>query len=65
MMCWEIVKCAEEVREKCPAYPDNGMDCWKVTGTMCAQGKYEKATLTEKLTHCMNCEFYKQYAHKF
>ncbi len=64
MKCWEFMKC--EIYEKCPAYPDRGMDCWKVTGTKCEGGKYEKASLEEKILYCRKeCEFYKKYAHKF
>ncbi len=42
-----------------------GLDCWKVTGTKCAQGKLVKATAMEKIEHCRTCKFYIAYAHKF
>ncbi len=32
--CWERMYCGME--QRCPAYPDNGEECWKVAGTMCA-----------------------------
>lgn len=64
MNCWEHLKCARNVMENCPAYPDKGLDCWKVTGTKCAGGMYTKATITEKVLFCRECSFYKQYAHK-
>jgi hypothetical protein len=60
--CWDFENCPSEVREKCPAYPDKGKECWKVTGTKCAHGKYEKASLSEKIIYCRNeCAFYKKY----
>ena len=65
MNCWEFMKCKESTFSVCPAYPDKGLDCWKVTGTNCAKGAIEKATAAEKIAHCRNCDFYKTYAHKF
>ncbi len=64
MNCWEIMKCSEEARNNCPAYPDKGLDCWKITGTQCSGGKYKKASLLEKIIHCRQCEFYEKYASK-
>ena len=65
MNCWEFKNCPKEIHEHCPAYPHRGLDCWRVTGTKCEMGKYEKASLAEKVSYCRNCEFYKTYAHKF
>ncbi len=65
MNCWEFMECPEETYNKCPAYPDRGLDCWKVTGTKCEKGKYEMETITEKVEHCRQCHFYKEFAHKF
>jgi hypothetical protein len=66
MNCWEFKKCPEETHKKCPAYPDGGLKCWKVTGTKCDKGKYEKATLEEKILFCRNeCAFYKKFADKY
>jgi len=65
MNCWEFMQCGEPVYLTCPAYPNRGLDCWKVTGTKCAQGKLVKATVLEKLEHCRACKFYTSYAHKF
>lgn len=53
--CWEFLKCGRE--GVCPAYPDYGFDCYKVTGTECrgeTQGSYE-----EKIAKCRaTCAFY-------
>ncbi len=65
MNCWEFMKCPEETREACPAYPDKGLDCWKVTGTRCAKGTIQKASALEKVGYCRNCAFYQQFANKF
>ena len=65
MNCWEHMKCAKEVCESCPAYPERGLKCWKVTGTKCAQGKYVMASIEEKIHYCRQCEFYKLYAEKY
>jgi len=66
MKCWEFKNCPEEIRSRCPAYPERGLDCWKVTGTKCEGGLIEKVSLEEKILYCRkNCEFYKRFAHKF
>ncbi len=65
MNCWEFRRCPEKTFAVCPAYPDKGLDCWKITGTKCNLGRLEKATLNEKIEFCRTCDFYKTYAHKF
>jgi hypothetical protein len=65
MNCWELLKCPPETYGECPAYPDKGLDCWKVTETKCDNGKHEKATIQEKINHCRQCDFYVKYANKF
>jgi len=65
MNCWEFMNCKAETHMACPAYPDKGLDCWKVTGTKCSGGMVEKASLEEKVLFCKRCEFYKKHAHKF
>jgi hypothetical protein len=60
--CWEFLNCQEEVCRTCPAYPDHGHECWKVTGTKCESGKYVKANSEEKILHCRNeCNYYRTY----
>jgi hypothetical protein len=65
MDCWEFMGCPGDVKRACPAYPDRGLDCWKVTGTNCAQGRYVKASVMEKIEHCRSCDFYQKFANKF
>ena len=60
--CWDAEDCTEETRTSCPAYPEMGKECWKITGTKCGNGKVEKMSLTEKIIYCRNeCAFYKKY----
>ncbi len=60
--CWEVMECKEGVCMTCPAYPDHGRECWKVTGTLCGQGRLKKADFGEKILYCRNqCKFYKEY----
>ncbi len=56
MNCWEFKKCPPERRDSCPAYPDRGRDCWRVTGTMC--GGVKQADLHTKLEKCRECTYY-------
>jgi len=65
MECWEHLKCSDGVRSNCPAFPENGKACWKVTGTMCDSGRMRKATVIEKVEFCRRCDFYINYAEKF
>lgn len=60
--CWEVMNCGEECYKECPAYPDRGRECWKVTGTKCSGGAFVKATIAEKIIHCRNnCKYYREY----
>lgn len=57
MNCWDHLKCNRE--QECPAYPDNGRNCFAVTSTLCrgeTQGDYD-----EKISQCRKvCAFYQQ-----
>jgi hypothetical protein len=64
MNCWEFMECGrEEGGEKvealgtCPAYPDYGRQCARVSGTLC-KGKVQ-GTFAMKLANCMQCNFYR------
>jgi len=65
MDCWNFKNCNESKRDCCPAYPYSGMSCWKVTGTKCGNGEVEMATLSEKVSYCRKCDFYKHHAVKY
>ena len=64
MNCWEFQKCKQELKDKCPAHPNNGKDCWKVTGTLC--NGIQQGTKEKKIHQCSICNYYKSgHAHKF
>jgi len=65
MDCWEFKKCGSDTYESCPAYPNKGELCWKITGTKCDSGKMEMASLSDKIVFCRGCDFYIQHAKKF
>lgn len=56
--CWEALNCT--TKDTCPTYPDHGLKCWEVTGTLCRgekQGSYE-----DKRAVCAtDCAFYKKF----
>jgi hypothetical protein len=63
MNCWEFKKCGREKGGAkavelgiCPAYPDHGIHCARIAGTLCG-GKVQ-GTFASKLSNCMKCEFY-------
>ena len=59
MKCWEYLNCPEDVRKECPAYNSkNGIECWKVTDTICKGGTEKKDTIEEKLVECTKCSYY-------
>jgi len=52
--CWELRKCPEEKKNKCPAWEfDSGQFCWFISGTIC--GNTTHKTLDEKLSICRKC----------
>jgi len=63
--CWDAKKCGRipggdkaEDMGVCPAYPDNGRDCWAVAGTFCG-GKVQ-GDAADKRGGCLTCEFYNE-----
>ncbi len=63
--CWEFMRCQKETFLGCPAYPERGQDCWKITGTRCERGTIEKKSLDEKVKYCRTCDFFRSHARKF
>lgn len=73
--CWETKKCGREpggIKAKdlgvCPAASEERLDgvhegrnagraCWVVAGTYC--GGQAQGTFAQKITSCMECEFFK------
>ena len=56
MNCWESKNCPTDRQNGCPAYPNRGTECWKVTGTMC--GGVEQGDMGSKIAKCRECNYY-------
>ncbi|MEW6428655.1 MAG: methyl-accepting chemotaxis protein [Thermodesulfobacteriota bacterium] len=54
--CWEMKNCPTDRRDKCPAYPSRGNQCWMVTSTLC--GGKEQGSYREKMANCRQCNVY-------
>lgn len=53
--CWEVMDCDIKT---CPAYNNDNLRCWQITGTLChnqAQGMLEN-----KMPLCENCKVYRK-----
>ncbi len=57
VVCWEMKNCPPDRRDSCPAYPNDGGNCWMVTGTLC--GGQEQGSYREKMANCRKCDVYK------
>jgi methyl-accepting chemotaxis protein len=55
--CWDIKKCSNEVRHKCPAYNSKEARCWLIEGTWC--GGVKQGDAQSKIHNCMTCEAYR------
>ena len=64
MNCWEYKDCPPEIHRFCPAYPDNGHECWKIPGTKSADGEVLLFRLHDKIERCFACDFYVHYGHE-
>ena len=58
MNCWEFNNCPENVKSKCPAYPDHGTSCWQYS---CPCSHTDIAFRIIPMLHCQNCDFYIKY----
>ncbi len=53
--CWEYLQCPD--KDKCPAFPKDGLGCWEVPGTLCRGQK--QGTKEEKIGACRTiCRFH-------
>lgn len=53
--CWEINKCPDDRKEKCPAWEFQVGDlCWFINGTIC--GGADRKTWNEKIKVCRSCD---------
>lgn len=55
--CWDIKKCKDEIRHKCPAYNSPESRCWLIEGTWC--GGIKQGDAKAKMRNCMDCEVFK------
>ncbi len=59
--CWEVNRCADKVREGCPAWQFNvGRLCWFINGTFCE--KCLSNSPRNKIEMCKNCEAFRPIA---
>ena len=63
MNCWEFKKCGREAGGAkaeelgvCPAYPNYGKQCARITGTICDSTVQGPESM--KLFYCVKCDFY-------
>ncbi len=56
--CWDIKKCNDEARHKCPAYNSKEPRCWLIEGTWC--GGVKQGDSKAKLHNCMSCEVFRK-----
>jgi len=55
--CWDILRCPETARQKCPAYMSQEDRCWLITGTWCKG--VQQGDARSKIRNCMTCEAFK------
>jgi PAS domain S-box-containing protein len=51
--CWSIMECPPERQVQCPAFPNNGRNCWDIDYTWC-DGQMQGKAL-EKTKKCTQC----------
>lgn len=56
--CWDIMRCSDEHKAKCPAYKSAEKRCWLIAGTWC--GGVKQGDAKSKRHNCMNCQAFKE-----
>ena len=64
MNCWEYKNCPPEIHELCPAFPNNGHECWKIPGTKCEGGAVQFLDMRDKAEYCFECDFYDNHGQR-
>ena len=54
--CWSFLNCPPERQVQCPAFPNNGRNCWEIDYTWCDGQMQGKAD--EKTEKCAQCQVY-------
>lgn len=55
--CWDILNCPAERQVQCPAFPNDGINCWEVDYTWC-DGQMQGAAADKKVK-CGKCPVYR------
>ncbi len=55
--CWDILDCPPERQVQCPAFPNNGRNCWEIDYTWCDGQMQGKAS--DKTKECKKCPVHK------
>ncbi|HZK61131.1 MAG TPA: methyl-accepting chemotaxis protein, partial [Anaerovoracaceae bacterium] len=58
MRCWDVKKCSDAARKKCPAYMSDESRCWLIEGTWC--GGVKQGDAKTKIHNCMSCDVFKK-----
>ena len=59
--CWEMFRCADAVRDECPAFKYRSLPCWEIEGTYCKLFDY--GTKGDGTEICQCCRVYKKWGH--
>jgi hypothetical protein len=59
--CWELNHCPETIRDKCPAFTDQNLPCWKVEGTFYKRSFELNGKICIDTSICQVCRVYKKY----
>jgi DNA-binding XRE family transcriptional regulator len=58
--CWDILKCPEKRKKKCPAWEFNsGHLCWFINGTKCSGEAH--SSWESKMAECNVCKVFKSF----
>ena len=60
--CWSFMDCPNERQMQCPAFPNNGRNCWDVDYTWCDGQMQGKAA--DKIEKCTQCIVYIELRNK-
>ena len=60
--CWSFMNCPPERQVQCPAFPNNGRNCWDVDYTWCDGQMQGKAS--EKTEKCAQCSVARELKNK-
>ena len=60
--CWSFMNCPPERQVQCPAFPNNGRNCWDIDYTWC-DGQMQGKAL-EKTKMCTQCRVYMELRNK-